>query len=161
MRWALNTCPLGNLKNPPVLWLQETRRIIEATAPAPRLAMAASVVRDSITWPQSSISHETAQFGRFTDLHVMPRISKNEAPPNALRTRQPQPKPPGNEIFWSLSGTSTAPPPHYCVDLPIDRGKPVASGRWYYGVNCDTCSDPHSRHRYRHVLLTISWPHVN
>ena len=109
---------MGSLKNPPVLWFQETRRIIEATAPAPRLAMAASVVRDSMTWPQSSISHETAQFGRFTNLHVMPRISKNEAPPNALRTRQPQPKPPGNEIFWSLSGTSTAPPPHY-VDFSI------------------------------------------
>ena len=47
--------------------------------------MAASVVRDSITWPQGSISHETAQFGRFTDLDVMPRIAKNEASPNALR----------------------------------------------------------------------------
>ena len=43
-----------------------------------------------------------------------------------------------------------------CVDLPIDRGKPVASGRWYYGVNCDTCSETHRRHRYRHVLSTIS-----
>ena len=40
---------MGSLKNPPVLWFQETRRIIEATAPAPRLAMAASVVRDSIS----------------------------------------------------------------------------------------------------------------
>ena len=90
---------MGSLENPPVLWFQETRRIIEATAPAFPLAMAASVVQESITWPQSSISHETAQFGRFTDLHGMRRIAKNEAPPNALRTRQPQPKPPSNEIF--------------------------------------------------------------
>ena len=61
---------MGSLKNPPVLWFQETRRIIEATAPAPRLAMAASVVPASITWPQGSISHETAQLGRFTNLDL-------------------------------------------------------------------------------------------
>ena len=54
--------------------------------------MAASVVRDSITWPQGSISHETAQFGRFTDLDVMPRIAKNEASPNALRPVSRSPK---------------------------------------------------------------------
>ena len=36
---------MGSLENPPVLWFQETRRIIEATAPAFPLAMAASVVQ--------------------------------------------------------------------------------------------------------------------
>ena len=88
LRQPLKVRNMGSLENPPVLWCQETRRIIEATAPAPRLAMAASVVRDSITLPQGSISHETAQFGRFTDLDVMLRIAKNHAYPNALRTRQ-------------------------------------------------------------------------
>ena len=73
--------------------------------------MAASVVRDSITWPQGSMSHETAQFGRFTDLDVMPRIAKNQAYPNALRTRQPQPSRPGNDKFFSLGRTAAAPRP--------------------------------------------------
>ena len=84
---------MGSLENPPVLWFQETRRIIEATAPAFPLAMAASVVQESITWPQSSISHETAQFGRFTDLHGMRRIAKNEAPPTRWEpvSRSPSP----------------------------------------------------------------------
>ena len=82
--------------------------------------MAASVVRDRITWPQGSISHETAQFGRFTNLHVMPRITKNEAYPNALRTRQPVNHSPATIVMkiFSLGGTAPAPPPHY-VDFGI------------------------------------------
>ena len=122
---------MGSLKNPPALWFQETRRIIEATAPAPRLAMAASVVRDSFTWPQSSITHETAQFGRFTDLDVMPRIAKNEATPNALRTRQPQPKPPSNEIFWSLSGTSPFTTSILASLLPLPIASNALFGNFY------------------------------
>ena len=82
--------------------------------------MAASVVRDRITWPQGSISHETAQFGRFTNLNVMPRIAKNEAYPNALRTRQPVNHSPATIVMkiFSLGGTAPAPPPHY-VDFGI------------------------------------------